>query len=202
MDYDNPHTVGMTKRALSLNHMNIIPLTRMHAHSSNIQLSGFAKPEPTWLFIHVDDIVTGGPESHTITETLSNRYRCHEVEPLHYILGMKIEYDQTNRTITFHPANSVLKALEKHGMQDCAHKQVPMPPSFKPTESVFEPDEHVDKLFKYCWLSDLHCTNHSPRYFFRDKLSVAFYFCCYTGTCRICEKYLSILSLVGVYASM
>jgi hypothetical protein len=105
------------------------------------------KPEPTWLFIHVDDIVTGGPESHTITETLSNRYRCHEVEPLHYILGMKIEYDQTNRTITFHPANSVLKALEKHGMQDCAHKQVPMPPSFKPTESVFEPDEHVKTNF-------------------------------------------------------
>ena len=39
---------------------------------------------------------------------------------------MRVEHNRTNRTIKFRPANGITRALAKHGMENCAPKDVPM----------------------------------------------------------------------------
>jgi hypothetical protein len=76
--------------------------------------------------VYVDDLLTIGPskdELARLKQALSNRFHMSDLGPCHYYLGIKIDRDRANRTISLSQGAYITKILRQFGMWESADGQ-------------------------------------------------------------------------------
>ena len=79
--------------------------------------------------VHVDDLVLASASKEAIEKVkseLRTRFKIHEQGPTSFLLGVKLERDRQNRTISLSQPAYVDSILHTYRMQDCNPAQTPM----------------------------------------------------------------------------
>jgi Reverse transcriptase (RNA-dependent DNA polymerase) len=89
--------------------------------------------------VHVDDLVLASSSKEAIQRVkneLKQRFKIHDQGPTSFILGVKLERDRKNRTISLSQPAYVKSILELYRMQDCNPASTPMADKAKLSKSM------------------------------------------------------------------
>jgi hypothetical protein len=78
--------------------------------------------------VYVDDILICSTSPEWISEfktTLGNQFDIKDLGPCKWLLGMTIERNLTDNTLTIHQASYIRELLQRFGMADCKHAATP-----------------------------------------------------------------------------
>jgi hypothetical protein len=81
--------------------------------------------------IYIDDITIASKSTPAIERTvkqLSGHFKCRDIGPTIYLLGVGIGRDRSKRLITLHQRQFILDMLERYKMSDCHPVLTPMSP--------------------------------------------------------------------------
>lgn len=84
--------------------------------------------------VYVDDLVITGNDPaliRTFKADIATRFKITDLGELKWILGMEVERDRKNRTLTLHQRKYINDILELFDMQNCHPKQTPSNPSIR-----------------------------------------------------------------------
>jgi hypothetical protein len=79
--------------------------------------------------VHVDDLVLASSSKESIEKVKSElraRFKIHEQGPTSFLLGVKLERDRQNRTISLSQPAYITSILHTYRMQDCNPSSTPM----------------------------------------------------------------------------
>ena len=91
------------------------------------------------LLIHVDDLLIASNSRDAIRKVksdLASRFKIHDQGPATSILGIKIERDRPNRSISLSQPGYIESILEQFGMSDCNVVHTPMQENYKLSTSM------------------------------------------------------------------
>jgi hypothetical protein len=89
--------------------------------------------------IYIDDITLASKSPSAIdkyVQLLSQHFKCRDLGPTRFLLGVAIERDRPTRTLKLHQHQFILDLLEKYGMSDCKPVQTPLPPKLVLSHSM------------------------------------------------------------------
>jgi hypothetical protein len=81
--------------------------------------------------IYIDNITIASKSTPAIERTvkqLSGHFKCHDIGPTIYLLGVGIGRDRSKHLITLHQRQFILDMLECYKMSDCHPVLTPMSP--------------------------------------------------------------------------
>ena len=113
------------------------------------------------LAVYVDDIILASDSIERINEvkaSLHNRYKMKDLGLLNYFLGVNVEQDLQNGTISLNQANYIEKLLDQFNMKDANPVKTPVDPAIKLTVSNddcenFRKDIYQSAVGKLLYLS-------------------------------------------------
>ena len=85
--------------------------------------------DATILAVDVDDITIARDSRRAVQrfkDQLSSRYGIKDMGNLHWLLGIGIDRDRKNRTISFSQATYIQKIVERFGMEDANLLSIPI----------------------------------------------------------------------------
>ena len=94
--------------------------------------------DTTILAVDVDDITIAGNSRRAVQrfkDQLSSRYGIKDMGNLCWLLGICIDRDRKNRTISFSQAAYIQKIVERFGMEDANPLSIPITPGHNLTKS-------------------------------------------------------------------
>ena len=89
--------------------------------------------------IYIDDITLASKSPAAIdkyVQLLSQHFKCRDLGPTRFLLGVAVERDRPTHTIKLHQHQFILDLLEKYGMSDCKPVQTPLPPKLVLSHSM------------------------------------------------------------------
>jgi hypothetical protein len=89
--------------------------------------------------IYIDDITLASKSSTAIdkyVQLLSEHFKCRDLGPTRFLLGVAVERDRPTRMIKLHQHQFILELLEKFGMSDCKPVLTPLPPKLVLSHSM------------------------------------------------------------------
>jgi hypothetical protein len=99
--------------------------------------------------IYIDDITLASKSSSAIdkyVQLLSHHFKCRDLGPTRFLLGVSVERDRSTRTLKLHQCQFILDVLEKYSMNDCKPVQTPLPPKL-PLSHSMAPNTQEEKDF-------------------------------------------------------
>ncbi len=107
--------------------------------------------ERTYTCTYTDDVSgasTSDEEGQRVRKEIGEVYEIKDLGKHNSVLGMMVEHDKEDGTISLHQKNLILKMLENFGMSDCKPKATPLPVgSLMNLETQPQPIPDVDKEF-------------------------------------------------------
>jgi len=107
--------------------------------------------------IYIDDITFASKSGASIEkyiQILSTHFKCRDLGPTHFLLGIAINRNRSTRTITLHQRQFAIDLLEKYGMSDCSPVHSPLPPKVELSHSMApSTQEEEDFMSKVPYLS-------------------------------------------------
>lgn len=107
--------------------------------------------------IYIDDITLASKSSAAIdkyVDLLSKHFKCRDLGPTRYLLGVGVSRDRSTRTLTLNQRQFIVDLLEKYGMSDCKPVQTPLPPKIQLSQSMApSTDEEVEIMAGVPYLS-------------------------------------------------
>ena len=107
--------------------------------------------------IYIDDITLASKSTPAIDKTvkqLENHFKCRDIGPTVYLLGVGIGRDRAKRLITLHQRQFILDILERYKMSDCHPVLTPMSPGTSLSKQMGpENAEEVDLMRNVPYLS-------------------------------------------------
>jgi transposase InsO family protein len=103
---------------------------------------------PTYLIIHVDDMLVVGPQTaevRRVKDLLGQAFKVKEVSGGTY-LGMEISRDRAARTLHIGQQKYVHELLQRFDMQNAKSSRTPVDPSVKLTKEVGEGVSRIDPI--------------------------------------------------------
>ena len=94
--------------------------------------------DTTILAVDVDNITMTGNSHREVQRfkyQLSSRYSIKDMGNLHWLLGIGIDRDRKNRTISFSQPTYVQKMVEQFGMEDANPLSIPIAPGHNLSKS-------------------------------------------------------------------
>lgn len=93
----------------------------------------FKRDQETMLIVavYVDDLLilsNNIKEKEQLKEELNQEFRMKDLGEAHFILGMRIDRDQSDGSITLDQSNYIKNMLKRFGMEDCKEVSTPMTP--------------------------------------------------------------------------
>ena len=79
--------------------------------------------------VYVDDLIIAGSSLslvNSIKHSFHNRYKMSDMGPLEYVLGVRVDQDTANRTISLSQRQYIVDLLTKYNMSDCSTEATPM----------------------------------------------------------------------------
>jgi hypothetical protein len=120
--------------AFLINFIQIGPLvTSLHTELQCVYLAPLIVP------IYIDDITLASKSSTAIdkyVQLLSEHFKCRDLGPTRFLLGVAVERDRPTRMIKLHQHQFILELLEKFGMSDCKPVLTPLPPKLVLSHSM------------------------------------------------------------------
>ncbi|MBW0553238.1 hypothetical protein O181_092953 [Austropuccinia psidii MF-1] len=89
------------------------------------------KPNPCFVFMHVDDLVIGGNNLDVFRAQISSVFDMKDLGDLGYVLGMKVTRNWVERVIFLSQELHVNSLLSSFGMGSCKRVSTPQVPSSK-----------------------------------------------------------------------
>ncbi len=89
--------------------------------------------------IYIDDITLASKSPAAIdkyVQLLSQHFKCRDLGPTRFLLGIAVERDRSTRTLKLHQSQFILDLLEKYGMSDCKPVLTPLPPKLALSHSM------------------------------------------------------------------
>ena len=99
--------------------------------------------------IYIDDITLASKSPAAIDKyvhLLSQHFKCRDLGPTRFLLGVAVERDRSTRTIKLHQGQFILDLLEKYGMSDCKPVLTPLPPKLALSHDMSPCTEEERKL--------------------------------------------------------
>ena len=104
--------------------------------------------EMTLLSTYTDDVTgasTSAAGAAKAKQELQNKYKLKDGGELNYMLGIKVERDRANKTISISQSAYITRILNRFRHEDCAPASTPLPPGTKLSD-INSPDNDTEKL--------------------------------------------------------
>lgn len=82
----------------------------------------------TCVFIHVDDLIIGGPKVSEVKEQLKSRFEMDDLGEAEFILGMKVTRNKKEGSVFVDQSLYISRILEEFGMSNSRPVGTPLNP--------------------------------------------------------------------------
>jgi hypothetical protein len=89
--------------------------------------------------VFVDDITLAGKDGdkiNSIIQELASHFKLRDLGPTTQLLGMEIQRDRPNRTLSLSQSQFITNLLEENGLQDCKPVSTPLNPGCRLSTSM------------------------------------------------------------------